>query len=123
MDAALVGHKHQMEYSVLKPEQEIRFPTKSYGDKKLYHCDGDTEYKRNKGHVAEGRKGDLHQFLVGASGHKLRDICPVKEQDGTLEWKYNKKHGFGTLHADENTLYVRYVSSKGKVVYEVFVRA
>ena len=60
VDAALVGHKHQMDYSVLKPDQEIRFPEKSYGDKKLLNCKGETEYKRNKGHVTEARKGDLH---------------------------------------------------------------
>jgi len=121
VDFAMVGHKHMFEYANMDFDGEIKFPGKAFGDIIDDWTDKD-EIINSESRTQVFNKGEkFHQFLIGGSGRKLKDICPYKEQDGDVYFQNVQKHGMVTIEVESNYFNVKYLNSKQEIIYDVTI--
>jgi len=120
VDFSFVGHKHQFEYNNIGYEDGIRFPGQNRGPI-LEDCDRKEILNNpNRNHTFE-KGAKLHQFMIGASGKKLKDVCPYKDQDGDVYFQNVEQHGLLSVDVDSEHFTVKYYQEEGEPFYEVTI--
>lgn len=121
LDMAIVGHKHMFEYANINWNQEIKYPGEDTGPV-IDDCENKDEILIKSSRKQIFKKGDtLHQFMIGGSGRKFKNICPYKDQDGNVYFQNVKQHGMATVEADTKHFSVKYQEGLDKVIYEVII--
>ncbi|CAI2372687.1 unnamed protein product [Moneuplotes crassus] len=114
VDFYLTGHKHQFDYTNIGYDEGIRFPGSDRGPV-LDDCDGKIvkEIMNTESRDQYFKKGEkLHQFMIGASGKKLRKICPYKDQDGHVYIQNVENSGLAIFEVDSKHFNVKYYNNE-----------
>ncbi|CAI2372856.1 unnamed protein product [Moneuplotes crassus] len=110
VDFFLAGHKHQFEYANIDYDEEIRFPGKDRGpvlkDCKKKKVKEIINTESREQYFVKGK--ELHQFMIGGSGRKMKNICPYKDQDGHVYIQNAQKNGLATIEVDSKNFNVKY---------------
>ena len=121
VDFSLVGHKHQFEYANFGYDEKVRFPSKNRGPI-LDDCKGKKEILNTKSREQIFNKGEkFHQFMVGGSGRKLREVCPYKDQDGKVYFQNVENYGLASMEVDSHHFTVKYHIEKSEDLYTITV--
>jgi len=119
VDAMMSGHDHSMQYYYIK--HDAQFIPGNYSDST---CGSTTSYTLGGKTSYSFKKGDIHEFLMGASGAEIGEICPGRTTQMADLLYANSTYGFADVYMDPYTFKVSYLNAHdASRLFEVTIQA
>lgn len=126
VDVWFAGHTHTAQYLTIPYDRHYdscNDDVREMLEKDPRDCKHDTEVINTDDRTSEWKKGEvIHEIICGATGlDSLGKVCKKAEPFADMHYADNTDNSFARATVTPDQFYVKYISSKGKTMYEVTI--